>query len=285
MDERVITRGEVLRRLAEVRSSGKPLLGVSAGVGIVARWAEFAQVDLIFDLSTGISRNRGLATTETLGNAIDLTLGVFPELDNVVEHTPIVGGIEATDSSRRRLGRVIDQYLETGFQGICNSPTIGNSPGFFENLNAVGEGFNRETELIALARERDAFTVGFAYTPDAARLLAAAGADLVVARCGITQGGLAGPPLGSAPSLDAACLLIEEIGQAARSEAPDVFVLAHGGPINSATQAQMVADRVAVDGFLAESSIERIAVESAVMREIEALKQPRLRDEPARVGL
>lgn len=274
--ERSFTRATILERLRETLSRREPIVACGAGVGIIAKCAEVAGVDFIMVISSGRSRHLGVPTTVNIGNSTDMTIAMFAEIDNVVNDTPIVGGIEGTDGSRRRLTRTLDQFKSLGFDGITNFPTAGSFPGWGESRRDVGEGIDREFELIELARDRDLFTVGQAYVSDHARSLAAAGADVVVARCGLTFGGSNGPE-GIDTSIAEAAGHVQELLEAARSENPEVIVIAQGGPISTPGDTDELYRLCDVQGIVGESAIERIPVERYVRQEIKNLKTQELR--------
>jgi predicted TIM-barrel enzyme len=274
--ERSFTRSSILERLHSTLAKREPVVAAAAGVGIIAKCAELAGVDLIFVLASGKSRHLGVPTTIYIGNPTAMTIEMYPEIDNVVERTPIVGGIDATDSTRRRLSRVVELYRRTGFDGITNFPTTGAFPGWGVSRRDVGEGTEREYELIALAREQDVFTVAQAYVEEHARGLAAAGADVVVARCGLTIGGMSGP-VGVEASPERAAERVQSLLEAARAENPGVLVLAQGGPWARPEDTDFLYANTDVQGIVGESAIERIPVEDYVSAAIRDLKIQELR--------
>ena len=100
------------------------------------------------------------------GDANGITLELGRRLLPVVEDTPVVGGIGAADPYRD-VERLLDEYLAVGFSGITNVPTAGLYGGDFRrHIDATGLGYPREIDLIRLCRERDVFTVAYAFTPD-----------------------------------------------------------------------------------------------------------------------
>lgn len=278
--ERVFTRTQILDRLAATRADGRPITSVSAGVGIIAKCAEVAGADLVFVQASSRSRNLGVPTSIYIGNPIDMTLEMYPEIDNVVDRTPVIAGIDATDGQRRRLAGVLDEYLERGVNGITNFPTaLAYTGNWGRARNDVGMGSDRELELLALARERDVFSVGQAYDVGFAGELAGAGADLIVARCGLTQGGTVGPSgdAGSSLSLEAATDHVQAVLESARAANPDVFVIAHGGPFARPADTSHLYAHSDLQGIHAESALERIPVEEYVAAEIASFKSPVLR--------
>lgn len=269
--ERALTHDSILERLRATLERREPIVAAAAGVGIVAKCAEVAGADLIVLLASGKSRNMGVPTTVNIGNATSMTIEMYPEIDNVVERTPIVGGIEATDGSRRRLSRTIAQYRDLGFDGIGNFPTAGSFPGWGSSRKDVGEGIEREYELISLARQAGLFTLAHAYVAEDARALAAAGADALVARCGLTIGGMSGA-VGVDTSLEQAAEHVQSLIDAARSESPQVIVLAQGGPFARPADTDFLYERTDAQGILGESAIERIPIEEYVSAAIRDLK-------------
>jgi predicted TIM-barrel enzyme len=273
---RDFTRTDILARLSATLSRGEPIIAVSAGAGIVAKCAEIGGADLLVVVCTGRSRHLGVPTTVTLGNANSMTLGMYPQIDNVVDKTPIIGGVEATDPTRRRLAKVIDDYRTAGFDGITNFPSVGAIPSWGKARTDVGQGIEREYELIQRSRSEDMFTIGMAFSAEQARGLAAAGADVLIARCGLTAGGMSGPkePL---LSLDAAVDYVQEIIEAGRGENANIICLAHGGPLVTPEDTQFLYERTDVQGFLGESSIERLPIEFGVAQAARDYKAQPLR--------
>ncbi|GAA1466309.1 phosphoenolpyruvate hydrolase family protein [Microbacterium thalassium] len=278
--ERTFTRSEILARLSATLGERKPIVATSAGVGIIAKCAEVAGVDLVMIHANSRSRNLGVPTSIYIGNPIDMTLDMYPEIDNVVDRTPVIAGIDATDGQRRRLARVVDDYVARGINGITNFPTaLAYTGNWGRARNDVGMGSDRELELMALCRERDVFTVGQAYDAGFAGDLAAAGADLIVARCGLTQGGMVGPSpdAESSLSIEAATDHVQAVVESARAANPGVFVIAHGGPFARPADTEHLYAHSDVQGILGESAIERIPVEEYVAAEIASFKSPVLR--------
>jgi predicted TIM-barrel enzyme len=273
---RSFTRGSILDRLHATLAKGEPIIAVSAGAGIVAKCAEIGGADLIVVVCTGHSRHFGVPTTITLGNADSMTLGMYAQIDNVVDNTPIVGGVEATDPTRRRLAQVIETYRSVGFDGITNFPTVGASPSWGKARTDVGQGIEREYELIERCRAQDIFTIGMAYSDEQARALAAAGADVLVARCGLTAGGMSGPTEPGL-SLDSAVEFVQAIIESGRRENTNVICLAHGGPLVTPDDTEFLYERTDVQGFLGESSIERLPIEIGVAKAARDYKAQPLR--------
>jgi predicted TIM-barrel enzyme len=270
---RRFTRAEVLERLAAVRSRGEPVVLGGAGIGLVAKAADRAGIDVLMAYNTGPFRMDGhgsLAGYLAYGDANALTLELGRRLLPVVEQTPVVGGIGAADPYRD-IGQLVDEYLAVGFSGVTNVPTAGLYGGDFRrHIDATNLGYPREVELIRLCRERDVFTVAYAFSPGEAAAMAEAGADIVGAHVGLTSGGLIGAK--EVPELDAACEATQRMLEAAVAARSDVLVVAHGGPFEDPESVRTAFERTDVHGYLGASSIERLPVEQAVAAVVRAFK-------------
>jgi predicted TIM-barrel enzyme len=270
---RRFTRGEILERLAAVRARREPIILGGAGIGLVATAADLAGIDALMAYNTGPFRMDGhgsLAGYLAYGDANAITLELGRKLLPVVQNTPVVGGIGAADPYRD-VAALVDEYLALGFSGITNVPTAGLYDGTFRrHIDATGLGYPREVELIRLCGERDVFTVAYAFSPEEAAAMAAAGADVVGAHVGLTSGGFVGAA--ETLSLEEACVATERMVEASLAARPDVLVVAHGGPFEDADSVRAVLRRTGVHGYLGASSIERLPVERAVTETVRALK-------------
>jgi len=273
---RQFARHEVHARLRATMERGEPIVMAGAGIGLVAKAAERGGVDLLMAYNTGPFRMAGhgsLAGYLAYGDSNAMTLELGREILNAVADTPVIGGIGAADPFRD-VGRLIGEMVETGFSGITNVPTAGLYDGTFRrHIDATGLGYPREIELIRTCRERDVFTVAYAFSPAEARAMAEAGADIVGAHVGLTSGGWIGAE--SAVGLDEACAATQAMVEAARTGRSDVLVVAHGGPFEDPASVGRVFETTDVVGYLGASSIERLPVEravSAIVRDFKALR-------------
>jgi predicted TIM-barrel enzyme len=266
------TRKEVLKRLNKTIKEGRPVVAAGSSAGIIAKCAELGGADLIMVYSSGRERLRG-RQTNIVENSNEETLKMFEEIQSVVEDTPIIGGIHATEPPGIDLAKMVRSFTDTGFSGIINFPTFG----FFDDKNwrkereAQGTGFSREIELIRLAHDIGVFTMAYVFFPADARSMAEAGVDVMVAHAGGTAGGLVGFDSIAAPMKEAAGL-VQKIIKVTRKVNPDIICLAHGGPIVSPEDTKYIYQHTDAAGFVGASSIERIPVEKAVMGIVEEFK-------------
>jgi predicted TIM-barrel enzyme len=272
-----MTRSEILEALRARIDSGKAVLASGCSAGIIARAAEAAETDLIVVYSTGRSRLMGLPTWRFGDSNLD-TLGMAPEILNVVESTPVIGGIEANDPTRRDLDALLDLFEGAGFSGVINFPTLTNMPDQRRRAQMVGYGFRREIDVIGRARLRNLFTMAYVASPEDAAAMAAAGADCVVTHSGPTTGGSLGYE--DERPVDAVCRLAQTMIDAAVAEKPDVIPLLHGGRLATPEDVRQALSRTTAVGFVGASSIERIPVERAVRETVEAFRELPTRPTP-----
>jgi predicted TIM-barrel enzyme len=281
-----INRQEILRRLRQEIAARRPILGAGCSAGLIAKCAEIGKADLIIVYSTGKTRMMGLPTTIT-GESNTTTLGMYDELANVVHDTPIIAGIEANDVHHLDLNKSLKRFLDKGFNGMINFPTVG----LYENLIEGGMGLRVYNESLAggfrvahwgwsreieMVRDEGVFTMAYVFSPADATDMATAGVDAVCAHVGPTMGGLAGQQV--LADLDALLQRAQEIFDSARQINPEVIRLIHGGPFYNPESTKVVYEKTDAQGFLAASAIERTPVEMAVTtvcQEYKKLPMPR----------
>jgi predicted TIM-barrel enzyme len=268
------TRQQILERLLAVRERGEPIVMGGAGIGLVAKVADRAGIDVLLAYNTGPFRMDGhgsLAGYLAYGDANAMTLELAGRILPVVTDTPVVAGIGAADPYRA-IETMIEEVLEAGFSGVTNVPTAGLYDGQFRrHIEATGLGYAKEVDLVKECRRREVFTIAYAFTSDEAASMAEAGADVVGAHVGLTSGGAIGAT--KTLSLADACTATSTMAEAARAARSDVLVVAHGGPFEDPASVAEVFATGDVDGYLGASSIERLPVERAIDETVRAFKQ------------
>ena len=261
------TRAEVLDRLHATLRQGRPIIAAGAGTGISAKFLERGGVDLIIVYNSGRFRMAGHGSTAGLmaygdANAVAMEIGEFEVLP-VVEEVPVICGVHGSDP-RRRMWHWLGQVQAMGFSGVNNFPTHCIVDGSFRQiLEETGMSFRKEIEMIGLARRMELFTIVFVGTPDEARAMTAAGADVVIAHVGTTVGGSIGVTQ-AACTLEEAAARVQAIARAAHAERADVLCLSHGGPICTPADAAYINEHTDVVGFVGASSLERLALENSL---------------------
>jgi predicted TIM-barrel enzyme len=268
------SRADILARFADLIARRIPIVGGGAGTGLSAKWEEAGGIDLIVIYNSGRYRMAGrgsLAGLLAYGNANEIVVEMAREVLPVVEHTPVLAGVNGTDPFY--LPAVFLRELrDLGFAGVQNFPTVGLIDGIFrQNLEETGMGYDLEVEMIAAARDLDLLTTPYVFSTADAVAMAEAGADIIVCHMGLTTGGSIGAE--TAKTLDDCVGLIDEWAAAARDVRDDVIVLCHGGPIAEPADAEYVLRRAKViHGFYGASSMERLPVEQALKQQTEAFK-------------
>jgi predicted TIM-barrel enzyme len=269
-----VTREEALRRLRSQVERGRPIIGAGAGTGLSAKCAEVGEADLIIIYNSGRYRMAGrgsLAGLLPYGDANAIVVEMAGEVLPIVRETPVLAGVCGTDPFR-----VIPVFLrelaELGFAGVQNFPTVGLIDGVFrQNLEETGRGYALEVEMIRRASEQGLLTAPYVFDPDDARLMAEAGADVLVPHMGLTTSGAIGAE--TAITLDAAVERVQAMHDAAKEVNPEVLVLCHGGPIAEPEDAAYVLARTqGVVGFFGASSMERLPTEIALTDTVRRFK-------------
>jgi predicted TIM-barrel enzyme len=269
-----MTRQEALERLRAEVTKGRPIIGAGAGTGLSAKCAEAGGADLIIIYNSGRYRMAGrgsLAGLLPYGDANAIVVEMSAEVLPIVRQTPVLAGVCGTDPFRI-MPVFLRQLRDLGFSGIQNFPTVGLIDGTFRaNLEETGMGYGLEIELIRAARELDLLTAPYVFTPEDARAMAAAGADVLVPHMGLTTSGTIGAE--TAKTLDESVELVQAMHDAAREVDPDVLVLCHGGPIAEPEDAAYVLERTrGVVGFFGASSMERLPTEIAMTENMRRFK-------------
>jgi len=269
-----VTRQEALARLRAQVEAGKPIIGAGAGTGLSAKCAEAGGGDLIIIYNSGRYRMAGrgsLAGMMPYGDANAIVVEMAAEVLPIVRHTPVLAGVCGTDPFRL-LPVFLRTLKEMGFTGVQNFPTVGLIDGAFrQGLEETGMGYGLEVEMIRAAHELDLLTCPYVFTPDDARAMAGAGADVIVPHMGLTTKGAIGAT--TAKTLDESVQLIQAMHDAAKEVDPEVLVLCHGGPIAEPEDAAYVLARTkGVVGFFGASSMERLPTEVAMTENMRRFK-------------
>jgi predicted TIM-barrel enzyme len=269
-----MTRAEALAHLRALVEAGLPIIGAGAGTGLSAKCAEAGGADLIIIYNSGRYRMAGrgsLAGMLPYGDANAIVMEMAAEVLPVVKQTPVLAGVCGTDPFRL-MPVFLKQVREAGFSGVQNFPTVGLFDGLFrQNLEETGMGYGLEVEMIRLAHQMDLLTCPYVFTPEEARQMAEAGADVLVPHMGLTTSGTIGAR--TAMSLDEAVMRVQAMHDAARSVNPEILVLCHGGPIAEPEDAAYVLARTrGVVGFFGASSMERLPTEVAITANMRRFK-------------
>lgn len=271
------TKQEVRDRLKLTLDQKKAIIAAGAGTGISAKFIEKGGADLIIIYNSGRFRMAGHGSTAGLmaygdANAEAMDIGEFEVLP-IVEDIPVICGVHGSDP-RRRMWHHLLKVKEMGFSGVNNFPTHCIIDGHFRNvLEETGMSFDKEVEMVRLATEMDLFSIVYVAKPEEAIKMAKVGADAIISHVGTTVGGSVGV-VDASCSMDEAIKRTQEIIEAGKSVNPEMFFLAHGGPVNTPEDVRVVLDNTDAHGFVGASSLERMGIEeslTSLTREFKAL--------------
>lgn len=271
-------REAVLKKLRGKIAAKEAILVCGAGAGLIARLEDQNGADIIVVYSSGHFRMNGhpaIAGNLPLGdcNQIMYDMGKNDILP-IVKSTPVAAGVYGLDVTRD-LGRFMEDLGALGYSGVISFPTVTKFSGAMrKELESVGLGFQRELDMLALAREKGFFTMSYCYSPEEARQLAQVGTDIIISHCGLTTGGDVGAQ--EQDPLDIAAERTQAILAAALEENPEVIPLCHGGSISTPADAAYVIGHSCAKGFVGASSVERLPVERAIKETVAQYKAIRL---------
>jgi predicted TIM-barrel enzyme len=301
-----ISREEILDRIKKSVAANKPLFVATSATGLIAKCAEIGGADFIFAAGTSLNRQKGLpslAPQEERQN--DLILKALDDLAFVIEDIPIIAAIEA--NVKGDLNEIVAEFNKKPISAVLNFPCVGGQfahRGNHQSKPRTGEGTNkkyadlfneasqhlwdrgkaelgdafsyeREVEMLKIAKAQGLFTFCFAWSPEQAGMMAEAGIDVIAAHCGGTRGGLLGAP--DEVSYEAAAEKINTILDGAKKVNKDVILFAHGGPFSSPKDTEAMFRLTDAVGFIAGSAIDRIPIETAVINATREFKNVSLR--------
>lgn len=269
-----IPRQQILEKFHAMVARGEPIVGGGAGTGLSAKCEEAGGIDLIVIYNSGRYRMAGrgsLAGLLAYGDANAIVIDMAREVLPVVERTPVLAGVNGTDPFRD-MDVFLWELKRLGFSGVQNFPTVGLIDGTFRaNLEETGMSYRLEVEMIRKARALDLLTTPYVFAEAEARMMAEAGADVIVCHFGLTTGGLIGAE--TALRLENCPALLDRWAAAALAVKPDTIVLAHGGPVAMPADAEYVLRQSKhCHGFYGASSMERLPVEGALTEQTRAFK-------------
>jgi Predicted TIM-barrel enzyme, possibly a dioxygenase len=272
---RQYTREELLSRLREIRAKGEYIIVAGAGSGLSAKSIERGGADMLMVFNSGKYRMQGhgsLSGWLAFGNANDIALEmgksyVLP----VVKEIPVICSCFAQDVTKV-ISYHLNEVMRWGFSGINNFPTMGMVDGQFrEQLELTDLGFDKEVEMVRIAKSKNIFTIVYVFNAKESRAMAEAGADCIVSHVGLTVGGTIGTT--KSLSIEDSAKLTREIIDAGREVRDDIIWLAHGGPLATPGDFKEFLKYLSdIDGFVGASSMERIPTEKAITNTVKEFK-------------
>ena len=209
------------------------------------------------------------------GNANEVAFSMGAnEVLPVVKDIPVICSCFGQDVTRE-ISTHLDRVMTENFSGINNFPTIGMVDGSFrEQLELTNLGFNKEVEMVRIARSKDIFTIVYVFNAEESAAMAEAGADVIISHVGLTVGGMIGTT--KSLTIEESAKLTREIMDAGKAKRDDVIYLAHGGPLATPKDFKAFLSYLPdIDGFVGASSMERIPTEDAIRATVGEFKAVR----------
>lgn len=269
------SRTELLEYLKGIRAKGESIVVAGAGSGLTGKAIEAGGADMLMVFNSGKYRMSGhgsLSGWLAFGNANEVAFDMGArEVLPVVKEIPVICSCFGQDVTRE-IGTHLNRVMTENFSGINNFPTMGMVDGQFrEQLELTNLGFQKEVDMVRIAREKDIFTIVYVFNEKEAEAMAEAGADCIIAHVGLTVGGMIGTT--KSLSVEEAADLTRRIMEAGKKKREDVIWLAHGGPLAAPKDFEAFKKLLPeIDGFVGASSMERIPTEEAIVETVKEFK-------------
>jgi predicted TIM-barrel enzyme len=189
-----------------------------------------------------------------------------------VKETPVIAGVNGVDVLRD-MRLFLEDCSRIGFSGVHNFPTVAWFEGEFrQTLEDTGLGFQREIDMLRIARDLDLLTIGYAFNEkDTEAVMRGAQPDVFIFHAGITRGGATGYTQG--PAIAETATRSQRHFEIARGLKADVILLAHGAALSEPEDAQYMMEHTDCHGIQVGSAIERLAIERPLEERARSFKQ------------
>jgi predicted TIM-barrel enzyme len=267
----------VIKRLRRKIDAGHPLVCGNAGTAGIVKQLEGNGADLIVIDNSGDGKKTKQSMLSCLmayGNANEAVSKLAGDAVKSVKSSQLVAGVCATDPFLIR-GTFLKDLVKWGVAGVQNFPSVGIFDGSFRsNLERTGISFSMEVGFIKKAGAAGMCTVPIAFTPEEARQMVGAGADIIVAN--IAFAGMADSEQAGKPSPEKSIVALNSIIDAVKSLNDAVLVLCCDARVSGRENARKTLNSCpGLDGFFAASYMTVLSDETGVPDRIRNLHRLR----------
>ena len=268
-------RDKVISKLQATLNDNGVIFDAFCGSGITAKMAAIGGADMVTTHILAFYRMQGLSSMAgylPIGDANSITLDIGQSyFRRVVPDTPLFAGILCCDPTKD-MQQFVHTLIAAGFDGIMNCPTVALIDGQYrKDLEETGLGYSHEIDILSYAAGQDIYTKAFCTNSEEAIALAEVGVDNIVLHFGNSSGGLIGSS--TVLALDDMVERAAVVCDVLDSKFPGKLITAHGGSIESANDFRALLKEVPrLDGYIGGSSAERLPIEEAVPKAVQAFK-------------
>ena len=271
-------RDKIIGKLQATRNDNGIIFDAFCGSGITAKMAAIGGADMVTTHILAFYRMQGLSSMAgylPIGDANSITLDIGQSyLRRVVPDTPLFAGILCCDPTKD-MQKFVQTLIAAGFDGIMNCPTVALIDGQYrKDLEETGLGYSHEIDILSYAANQDIYTKAFCTNSEEAIALAEVGVDNIVVHFGNSSGGSTGSS--TVLALDDMIERASVVCDAIDNKFSGKLITVHGGSIESSTDFRALLKEVPrLDGYIGGSSAERLPIEEAVPKAVQAFKSVR----------
>lgn len=272
------SREEILSRLKGQIAKREAIIISEAGVGLAAKMADMAGIDIITIATPGIYRMHGVndvAAFRPYDDCNQLIMDLARRMHTVVQNAPVIAGIFIADPYKK-MEDVLDTLFHYGVSGVSNVPSMGMLAGARrENVETAGIGFDNECAFLQACREKDIFTIGHAFSLEDLDKMAATGADIVCLDFRFWLEMETAPELYE--DLPKVCAMVQDACERVHAINPQSIVAIHGGPFHAFEAAKTCFETTDLQAYLGSASLDSIPISIHVKDTLERFRSCPLR--------
>ena len=254
------SRDQIKARFDALIANDDPIVISSAGLGMVAHFAERGGADMLAVYSGSYFRLQGLPEAMAcmdIYDCNDLSLALGKRVRNAVKQAPLMAGVVCTDASKD-MDEYFDDLIKCGFSAIMNYP----SPGMYDerirdDMEHSGAGIDVELAAIQKAYDKGLYIVANIFTAADAEKIASGSIDMAVLDLGFTQESLDRP-------LDDCVREINEVELTVHQAKPGIPFLVRGGPAVTTEATEYLYAHTNIDGVFLGAASDSMAISKSI---------------------
>ena len=263
------SRSSILEKLNRRASNCEPILICEAGVGIIGKMAEAADVDMILIDNAAMFRMRGVddaVAYRPYGDTNQMVYSLANRIQSVVQTTPVIAGIAMADPNKQ-IDLYVEHLLRLGISGVANIPSVGPLPASYRfNIEKNNLGVKKEIAIMKACRKKEILTLGQGFYEDDLCEISAAGIDIVCINMRFAVESETNPDLYNEPG---ACFTyINELIAKIKRENKNNFIAIYGGPFKTYSAIERCFQETNVDVYISTDYSDAIPMRERITKAV-----------------